>query len=187
MLGWVLISTVLTEYTDAFLIAESLIKQVKLPYSLHIHRIILRNIIIFFHNLLVMLPVIWFFKIKITFSLLWLIPGLFFIYINAVTYGLLLAILGTRYRDISQLIRSLIQVVFFLTPIMWNPEMLSEQKRFIVDFNPIYAFLELIRQPLLGGTPSFHNFLMVIVMTGIGIFTSAFLFTRYRARIVYWL
>ncbi len=187
MLGWVLISTVITDYSDAFIMVEGLIKQIKLPYTVHIHRIIVRNIIIFFHNIIIMLPVIFIFKLQLNFSLLLLIPGMLCIYINAMTYGLLLAILGTRFRDISQLVRSLVQVIFFVTPIMWNPEMLSENKRFIIDCNPIYAFLELIRQPLLGGMPSLKNWLMVVMVTFIGIFASALLFTRYRARLVYWL
>jgi len=48
MLSWSLISSLASEYTDGLLVAEGLIKQIKLPYTLYIHRIAARNIFIFF-------------------------------------------------------------------------------------------------------------------------------------------
>ena len=119
--------------------------------------------------------------------MLLLIPGLIIIYMNAISYGLILAMVGSRYRDISQIIKSLIQVIFFITPVMWSPEVLGPQNHFIVDLNPFYAFLQLIRAPLLGSMPSFKNMMMVIAVTGAGVLLSLKLLISYRARIVYWL
>ncbi len=189
MLGWSLISTMVMEYTDAFVVSDRLIKQIKLPFSLHIHRIAYRNMIIFFHNILVIIPILAIFHdyAKVNWHTLLLFPGLLIIYVNAITYGLILAMLGSRYRDISQIIKSLVQVVFFITPVMWNPNVLSPKNQFAIDFNPFYAFLELIRQPLLGKVPTLHNLIAVLIVTCIGILLSAGMFKRYRARIVYWL
>ena len=189
MLAWALVSNVLVEQTDAFTNSEGLIKQIKLPYSLYIHRIATRNIIIFFHNILVMLPVyvIFYDTAKINLYTLLLIPGLFLIYVNSFIYGLILAMLSSRYRDVSQIIKSLIQVVFFLTPVMWNPMILSEKKRFIVDANPFYSYLEIIRAPLLGNAPTLFNLAVVLFITLIGVVICARLFVPYRARIIYWL
>src|SRR5438445_11911838 len=53
MITWALISTLITELTDVFSTSANLLKQIKLPYTLYIHRIVARNIIIFFHNILV--------------------------------------------------------------------------------------------------------------------------------------
>lgn len=189
MLGWSLISTIVIEYTDGFMGSDGLIKQIKLPYTLHIHRIICRNILIFFHNILVIIPILIIFHAtaKVNFNTLLLIPGLLIIYLNAITYGLTLAMIGVRYRDISQIIKSLIQVAFFITPVMWGPEVLGPKNQFIVDLNPFYAFLELIRQPLLGHTPTLKNVIVVGIMTILGILVSAKIFTSFRARIIYWL
>jgi ABC-type polysaccharide/polyol phosphate export permease len=189
MLGWSLISTIVLEYTDGFLSSEGLIKQIKLPYSLHIHRIICRNIIIFFHNILVIIPILIIFHetAKVNLNTLLLIPGLLIIYINAISYGLVLSMIGVRYRDISQIIKSLIQVAFFITPVMWGPEVLGPKNQFIVDANPFYAFLELIRQPLLGHAPTLKNIVMVVAVTLFGFLISAKIFSSFRARIIYWL
>jgi lipopolysaccharide transport system permease protein len=53
MLSWGLISSLISDLTEAFSGSEGLIKQIKLPYSLYIHRVVTRNIIIFFQNIVV--------------------------------------------------------------------------------------------------------------------------------------
>lgn len=189
MLAWALISTVVTELTDTFMTSEALIKQIKLPYSLYIHRVVARNIIIFLHNIVVIVPIFIIFhhSVKINLYTLLLIPCLALIYANAVIYGLILAMLGARYRDISQIIRSIVQVIFFITPVMWNPEILPANERYIVYCNPFYSFLELIRAPLLGTTPTSFNMLVTTLITLVGLVIGARMFIPYRARIIYWL
>lgn len=189
MLTWSLIVGLVTEATDGFTVAAGLILQLKLPYTLHIHRIASRNIIIFFHNMLVIVPILAIFHqyAKVNWHTLLLIPGLLAIYVNAIIYGLIFAMIGSRYRDVSQIIRSLIQVIFFVTPVMWEPRVLPPQDRVFVEFNPFYAFIQLVREPLLGRCPSTLNLIVVAVMTIFGAWACFKMFARYRARIVYWL
>ncbi|MCE3237214.1 MAG: hypothetical protein K0R24_195 [Gammaproteobacteria bacterium] len=189
MLAWALISTQVSDLTEALTLSEGLIKQIKLPYSLYIHRVATRNIIIFFHNVLVIIPILFVFHkaAKINACTLLLIPGLMIIYINSISYGLVLGMIGARYRDILQIVKSLIQVAFFLTPVMWNPAILPLQDRYIVFLNPFYAFIELIRAPLLGTIPAGYTLIMVSIVTLMGLLFSLKMLTRYRARIVYWL
>lgn len=189
MLAWSLISTSLNELTDTFSGYENLIKQIKLPYTLHIQRVMMRNVLIFFHNVIVMIPVYIIFHEGAAINLhsLFLLPALFIIYVNCLSFGLLLAILAARYRDISQIIKSIIQVFFFITPVMWNPAALPANKFYFVSLNPFYSFLELIRAPLLGKLPSASILLTVLGITAIGIIFSFRLFMRYRSRIIYWL
>lgn len=189
MLSWTLISTAITELTDAFITSDGLIKQIKLPYSLYIHRVVSRNIIIFFHNVLVIIPILVIFHdtAKVNFYTLMLIPGLFIVYVNAIIYGLILAMIGARYRDVSQIIKSLVQVAFFITPVMWSPSILPESKRFIAMLNPFYSFIEMIRAPLMGHAPVLLNYYIVALVTAVGAILCMKMFIQYRARIVYWL
>lgn len=189
MLTWGLISSCLLELTETFSNSDNLLKQIKLPYSLYIHRIIARNMIIFFHNLLVMLPIYFLFHAgaKINLNTLLLLPGLLLFYVNAVIFGLIFAMIGARFRDISQIIKNLVQVIFFVTPIMWNPSILPQKDLIFVYANPVFSFLELIRAPLTGQAPALLCYGMVMFMTLAGGVICAKLFIRYRARIIYWL
>lgn len=189
MVTWSMIATQVSDLTETFILSDGLIKQIKLPYTLYVHRVVARNFFIFFHNLIVIVPIMMIFHevAKVNLNTLFLIPGFILIYANAFFYGLALAMLGARYRDITPVIKSLIQIVFFLTPIMWKPETLSAEKQFIVYLNPFSAFVEIIRSPLIGKMPTSHNMAVVLIMTLIGALISYMMFIRYRSRIVYWL
>lgn len=189
MLSWTLLSTTIMDLTDTFTNSDGLLKQIKLPFSVHIHRIITRNLLIFFHNIIVIVPILIFFHkvARIDLYTLMLIPALLIFYFNCITYGLVLAIIGTRYRDISQIIKSLMNVIMYLTPIMWNPIVLPAKDQLIIRFNPFYACVEILRAPLLGAPIMSWVYLVVGIVTVVGIFLCMALFPRYRARIIYWL
>ncbi len=189
MLSWTLLSTTITEMNEALVNADGMIKQIKLPYSIYIHRVAMRNIIIFFHNIVVIIPILIIFhhSAHVNFNTLMLIPFLAIFYLNAFCYGIILAIIGARYRDVMQIIKSLIQIAFFITPIMWNPNILPEKDRYIAYLNPFYSYVELIRDPLLGAPITLLNLGIVAGLTLLGITLSLSLFAKYRTRIVYWL
>lgn len=187
MLVWALISTCLTEGTNIFIESENFLKQMKQPYLTFILRVITRNFIIFFHNVLIMFPIILFFQVKISLSTFLVIPGLILVWLNAIIFGTILAIFGTRYRDLTQLVNSLMQVIFFITPIMWSPSVLPERYHYVTNFNPFTQFIELIRNPMLGMTPSYYAYFITLSITLVGLCFASILFAKYRARIVYWL
>jgi ABC-type polysaccharide/polyol phosphate export permease len=187
ILGWNLISLIVNDATMTFVHAEQFIKQMKQPYSVFMMQSVTRNFIIFFHNILVLVPLVIFFQLKININTLFIFVSLLILWINAVSYSTILALLGTRFRDIPILVASLIQVVFFLTPIMWSPTILPLRYHFIIDYNPFAQFMELFRNPLLGKMPSNYALGITLGLTMLGIFFSFIIFSRYRARIAYWL
>ena len=92
---------------------------------------------------------------------------------------------SARFRDVPQLINSVVQIVFFVTPIMWKPELLRNAT-YIAELNPFYHLIEIVRAPLLGSLPSANSYLAVLLITLINlIFVGAF-FARFRSRISYW-
>jgi lipopolysaccharide transport system permease protein len=187
ILGWSLISSLLTEGASIFVESEQFIKQMKQPYSVFVFRTVSKCFIIFFHHIIVLVPIIFLFDVKINFYSLFALLSLVIIWLNGVVYGVILAILGTRFRDIVQLIISLVQVIFFLTPIIWSPNVLPARYQYIVNYNPFAQFMELLRKPLLGALPSSYTLYFITLMTILGFFVSFIIFSRYRARIAYWL
>lgn len=187
ILGWSLISSLLTEGASIFVEAEPFIKQMKQPYSAFVFKMVAKCFIIFFHHIIVLAPIMFFFNVKINFYSLFVLLSLAIIWLNAVAYSAILAILGTRFRDIVQLIISLVQVIFFLTPIIWSPSVLPERYQYIIQLNPFAQFMELLRNPLLGSLPSHYTLWVVMFITSLGLGIAFMVFTRYRARIAYWL
>ena len=93
------------------------------------------------------------FQISPDFAALFVLPGLAILCINLVWVGLIIAVLSTRFRDISQIVTSVMQIAIFATPVMWQVSSLRD-KTLIADINPLYHWLQLVRGPLLGEIPS---------------------------------
>ena len=107
--------------------------------------------------------------------------------LNVVSWGTVIAILGTRYRDFAQIISSLVQVIFFLTPVMWMPNLLPAQYQWVVVYNPFNQFLNLIRAPLLNKAMDGQAFLMILGISLVGFLLYAYFLRQYKNRIVFWL
>jgi lipopolysaccharide transport system permease protein len=95
--------------------------------------------------------------------------------------------LCTRFRDISQLLTNLLQISMFLTPIFWLPEQLGGRFSFIVDYNILYHYIEMVRRPLLGQAPSAWSYCYVLLFTALGWSLAVYLLKRFRHRLPYWL
>ena len=68
-------------------------------------------------------------------------------------------------------IENLTRLLFFVTPVFWSPEMVPGHKRFIIDFNPFYYFIEVVRSPLLGKAPETQVYVVVLAITAVGFAT----------------
>jgi ABC-2 type transport system permease protein/lipopolysaccharide transport system permease protein len=151
-----------------------------------VYRILWRNLIIFLHNIVILVLVLaWYGKNPGWVALLSL-PALVLLLLNGAWVGLLLGLLSARFRDIPQIVASIVQVMFFLTPIMWKPDMLPE-RQFILDINPFYYALTIVREPLLGVAPSGQQWLVILAITIAGWAVAMLLYTVYRWRLAYWL
>ncbi|HUJ76245.1 MAG TPA: ABC transporter permease [bacterium] len=180
------ITGVVTDGCQTFILSENFVKQIRLPLSVFVYRIICRNLIILGHNSIVYLVVGLGFLINPGLNGLWLIPGTILVVLNSVWVALLLGIFCTRFRDVPQVVASLLQVLFFTTPIMWTPVLLGD-RAWVVNLNPAYHFLELMRAPLLGQAPTALNWGAALGTTVVGYGLAFLLFRRYRNRIAFWL
>lgn len=186
MIVWGLIGPLVNENCNAFIDGEGIIKQVRLPLSLHVYRVVWRNLIIFAHNFVIFVLVAVLFRIWPGWAGLLVIPGLLMICINGVWVGLLWGIISARFRDVPQIVGSMMQIVFFMTPIMWYPSAVAGREWFL-KINPFYYFMELVREPLLGSDSNIHLWRSAALITVCG-WSLAFLMYRvYRRRIAYWL
>ena len=185
LLIWNLMSSFLVEAGTLFIGSESYIKQVRLPYSVYVFKSSWSKLIIFLHNFLIYFGVIWYFSIWPGATALLAIPGLAILILNGALTSLYLGMISARFRDIPQLVGSIVQIVFFVTPIMWKPELL-QHRSYLADINPFYHLVEVIRGPLLGNLPDLKHYLAALLITLINLAVASAFFARFRSRISYW-
>jgi lipopolysaccharide transport system permease protein len=115
------------------------------------------------------------------------IPALLLWSLNSLAIVLLLGTFCARFRDILPIVSSVMQIAFFMTPVLWQPGMLGAGGQALLPFNPFFDLLEIVRGPLLGVVPGTHIWL------GAGLYSLVLwalawsLFTRVRGRIAFWL
>jgi ABC-type polysaccharide/polyol phosphate export permease len=186
LLFWTFISTILTDACTCFISAGSVIHQVRMPFTVHVCRTLYRNLLILAHNAVVAIIVLAWFRTSINRDALLVLPGVLALLANGVWACFLLGMICARFRDVVPIVSSVVQIVFFLTPILWQPGSLGGRHSWIVDWNPFYAMIEIVRAPLLGQATDPRMWFFVFVVTAVG-WTAAFVFfARFRARIPFW-
>ena len=181
---WGFLSASVNDSCVAFT-GTALIKQIKLPYSVYVLRVVWRNFIIFLHTIVIFIPMAIIFKIAPNLSMLLAIPGLILVTANLIWLTTVVAILSTRYRDIQPIINTAIQLGMFATPIMWRIDSLGDA-RIVADINPVYHLIEVTRAPFLGQVPPLESWLVATGLTVIGSCLAVGLMVRASRRIVFW-
>jgi len=183
---WQYISSVANEGCIAFTTVDYLIKQVRLPLTVHVVREVWRNFLILLHSLpIVILLLIGFGKTP-SWTLLLAPLGLAALFLNGLWLGVVLGILCTRFRDIPPIVANLVQIAFFVTPVMWAPHFIGDRS-WIAMYNPLYHMIEVVRAPILGQNMQVQSWLWVGAILVAGFATAQLLMKRYRFRVPYWL
>ncbi len=188
LLAWNLVAAIMSEGCVTFVAAEGLIKQLRFPYSILACSVAWRNVIVFLHNLAILVAVALYAGLRPTWATLLAIPGLLLVWFNGVWVATMLGMLCTRYRDVQQVVISILQISMFVTPIFFTPEQLGARMgKYFAQANPLFHYVNILRSPLLGKFPSLLTYEIVLVGTTVGWGLTLWVYSRYRRRLAYWL
>jgi lipopolysaccharide transport system permease protein len=184
---WTFISAVLIGGCTTFIAAAPTMQQRVFPVSTHAFRLVAREVIILAHNALVIVGVWLIFRIGLEPVSLLLIPGLLLNFYIAFWLSILLGLISVRFRDIPPIMQSLVNILFFITPVLWTSERLGGISDVVLAFNPFAYMLEIMREPLLNTAPPTLAWVVVgsiaVVLTIVGLFSMA----ATRRHLAYWL
>jgi ABC-type polysaccharide/polyol phosphate export permease len=174
-----------TDSGETLMSTSGIIRNHAYPFTYYIFEHMCRLFFLFLHNLavyIVLMIILGTLKIPHWSILL----GLPLVFIYMFTWGMLTAMLSARFRDMRYLLPYIGQLLFFLTPLYWFSKDLSGWRTLIVDINPFFALVQLIRAPLLGEAPTMHNWMMAGGVCATGIVLWLIFFSAYRRKIPFW-
>jgi ABC-type polysaccharide/polyol phosphate export permease len=183
---WLFISTQITESCSTFVQYKSIIKQMSVPLSVHVMRKLWNNLILFGHNFLIIIIIMLIYN-KFSWMTLLAIPAFILVLILLFLISIMLGIVCTRFRDITQIVAVFIQLIFFFTPILWMRKVLSGGHSWVTDFNPFYHIVEIVRSPLLGVAPSWILWLYMLAYIAVASVMAIFILKKFGHRVSYWL
>jgi ABC-type polysaccharide/polyol phosphate export permease len=85
---------------------------------------------------------------KLSWALLFIPVAFVLLFIFTLGISLIIAVATVFFRDLQYIVTVAMQALFFLTPIMYNKDMLGGKVAWLVGLNPVVPFIELFRAPL---------------------------------------
>jgi lipopolysaccharide transport system permease protein len=182
---WNAIGQLIGDACNAFTQAEGTIRSVRMPFFLQAIRVVVRNVLVLAHNVVVFVVVFAIYGLLPGTEALMALPGLLLWLADAFACCLLLGTLCSRFRDIPPIVGSIVQIAFYITPVVWKPEQLGARGWWL-PLNPFDGLLDVVRGPLLSQPPSWLVWGSALGFS-ILLWAAAWLvFARVRARLAFW-
>jgi len=183
---WTFVIGFINEGANAIIGSGHIIKQISLPYMAHIMRVVFRNFIIFLHSWVILVPLLIWYGYLTVYGLFVSVFGVFLDLYALTPFVIVLALLCARYRDVLPMISSGMQLLFFVTPVMWHPNQVSGLD-LVIKYNIFNYFIEVVREPMLNGYFPLSSALVVFVFGAISWVVAFFALYFSRKKIPYWL
>lgn len=182
---WTALGGLVGDACNTFLQSEGMIRSIRMPYFVHALRVVVRTVISLLHNVPVIVGVFLIFGVAPGLGALAALPGLALWLLDAFAVCLLLGAVCARFRDVPPIVGSVMQIAFFVTPVMWQPEQLRGHTRWLV-LNPFNSLLEVVREPLLGGHAGGRVWAAALLFSLALCAAAWLLFARVRGRLAFW-
>ncbi|GJH35691.1 ABC transporter permease [Paraburkholderia azotifigens] len=182
---WTTFSATVLEGSTAYISSGHYIRQAATPKLIFMLQVVWRNLVILAHNFLIVVLLLLVFGVKNWETLPIFIPALLLYMANAMWIAMVAGLLSARFRDLPQIVAALLQVAFYITPIIYRPSALTRYS-FIVELNPLAHLIELVRAPLIGELPSATTWGVTVGLAVFGWLFALALTGRYLKRIPYW-
>lgn len=183
---WGLISSLILEAPLFFFEQATVMRNVKLPIFYYVSSFLIKNLIVYAHNFVIVVFVMIVFQVPILPQTFLFLPNMVLLILIGYFGVVILGMLASRFHDLHPMVNSVTMLIFLMTPILWQPSAIVGKRAILVEFNPFFHFIELIRAPLLGSVPTVTNYAVSItflIVTGV---VSVYLLKKYRHRLVYW-
>jgi ABC-2 type transport system permease protein len=189
MIIWHFIFGTIQSQSIVFINSSNVATNLSIQKSVFIYHQTVKEFYIFLHNFIIIILVMLIFNIPWSFAQLTSLLGIALIALNGFFFAISVGVVCLRYRDIPHIIANIMQVMFFLTPVVWKIDNLAKSKNLatVMTLNPFYHFIEIVRWPFLHAEPapalSWQITLTITVVFGLA---SIVFYRQQLNKIPYW-
>jgi ABC-type polysaccharide/polyol phosphate export permease len=185
IITWSAINALITEGCQTFLRHRTLITTTNIDVEVYVARTVLRIFITFAHHLVIFFLGLALRIVPLSLTSVLSLIGIALVFVNGYWVVMVLGFVCARFRDVQLIVRNLLQLAFFVTPVFWNYHQVAANHRYIFDFNILFHFLQIVREPLLGNMPGVESYLVVIAVTCLGGALGYYLQRRMRPELAF--
>lgn len=153
LLCWEFVSVTIMTGCSAFINSEGYIRQFPHPLAIYSLRSALSALVNLALGIVGLLIWVAFWRPGHLLAAIPLLPiALMCFFLIGWPLATLTAFFGTRYRDLPQFLVITLQAIWYLSPVFFEPKLFRNAGvGFLVDWNPVYYLLDIIRAPFLEG------------------------------------
>jgi ABC-type polysaccharide/polyol phosphate export permease len=188
--AWNFISSVMNQGCQSFFQNESYIRQHPAPLAIYSLRVALGMGVHLLLGMVVVILLSWYMEgFGNLLTLPALLPSLVLLFIFGWAMATLMGVVNVLFQDTQHLMEVLLQILFYLTPIIYPPKLLEERSLgWIITFNPVAAFLELIRAPIIEARiPSLAAYGTAAAIALVAASVATLVLSRIERRMVFYL
>ena len=188
MILWSYLTNSIVDGGNAFIHSEGYIKQISLPIYIYIFRSFVSISLTMLITMLAFVIVAVVYRLPVGPATLLAVPGLLMLMTTALLLITIFAHLNARFRDVAHMVAVGMQVLFYVTPVIFPASMLQHRRdlALVIELNPLYHLLEVVRQPLLHAAPAaWQSYAAVGVVLIILFAASAAVIGAFQRRIVF--
>jgi ABC-type polysaccharide/polyol phosphate export permease len=182
---WSAISSLINEGAGTFVRNTGYVTTSNLGVDIYVGRTLFKILITFLHHIVLYFVGVALGLVALSWVSLLALPGLVLLFANGFWVVLVLGMVCARFRDVELIIRNLLQLAFFVTPVFWNYRQIASNRQFIVDYNVLFYFIEVVRSPLLGEVPPLTHYLVILAVTALGFALAFLVHRRMRPQLAY--
>ena len=191
--GWRYISQMMTEGLGVVRGSRGVLTQIPIPVSVFVYRAVLVQLLTLGLNLLGFVAVMAVFGLTLHTNPMLLLTGLTLLAIAGVGVTLWIGILGVLQPWLQNVLPAVVQLSFFVTPIIWMPSSLVDMgggagagalRTVVLDYNPLYHYLEVFRGPLLGQAVPASSWTVAVTLSTLLLLSGAWALGRYKDRML---
>jgi lipopolysaccharide transport system permease protein len=167
LLPWTLFATSLTKATTSLVAGSNLIKKVYFPRIIVPMSAVLSGLPDFFLAFVMMLGLMIYFGFTIhLLNILLLVPFLLLALLSALGIGFWLSALNALYRDVGHIVPFFVQMLFFVTPVLYSTDMIDDSWRALYSLNPMVSVVQGFRWLLLDSPPPDPMMILLSLLIG---------------------
>ncbi|MEA2099508.1 MAG: ABC transporter permease [Campylobacterota bacterium] len=184
LLAWTTFSIIISRLTNSFEEKANLIKKINVPMYTFQLSILITELFLFFISISLGLGFLFLVDQPITLVFLWMIPVMFLQVIFAFSIGVILSLFTPFFKDLKEAVPVIIQLWFWMTPIIYMKEMIADKFPLLLVYNPFYHFVHIYQDIFLySKTPSLDSIITISTMTILTLAVAGYLYKKMIATI----
>ncbi len=179
LIFWGFFSNTLTHAANSLVENEGIIKKIYFPRLILPLSAITTNLVDFGISFILLLLIAFYFGYVPSLLTIVIIPlGLIITSLGAAGLGLFLAAFNVKYRDVRYILPFFIQLLIFLTPVIYPLSIVGHLNRLVIAVNPIAGVIESARKVISGSTSIDYQILAISLISSILLFTAGLAYFR---------